>query len=596
MNAPLLALALAAGPEILLPPWPISADGDLVAVRGDAPLTAEGGTTERIAPGLFRVLPDEGAGEVRLSAGGASTTARCAPPPAVIEIAIRPAAPVKGRDSIAQVELTVRGPSGEPDVEARPPEIAASTGRIRDLSPAGPGRFRAVYEIATTRHPEVAVLLAVSPRCPLCATPRAAGYAIVPLAAAIDLPGHSEPGTRTTLTVGGRTFGPATADARGRFSIPIVVPPGAHLGAGDSVDQLGNRKRTEVDLRLPPIDRLACAGWPRALPADGRSFSAIWCVGSTASGAPAPDARLRLSASSGDVTPLAPFRGALQRARFRAPAGGGGWDAVLSAAYPDGGAASADTIRIALATGAPAEISAKVEREPVPLGASVPAEVLVRDGNGDVVGRASGPPGAKEGFVSPDRFVARAVPGDFVQQAPVAFALAPGPDVARLSLRRRGAEWLAEARTVDARPAAAVLLGFGPGAAARTDARGEARNPAAGPAGAVIAANGARAAGWQGIEPPAAPFEIARTVAVALRPPSPVDVIATVEGGMLRWRVEDAGGRVLPGRRVTLRAGAVDLGPAEQDGDGGRASIRGGRGTVAVVDAESGAAAIVEVR
>jgi hypothetical protein len=111
-----------------------------------------------------------------------------------------------------------------------------------------------------------------------------------------------------------------------------------------------------------------------------------------------------------------------------------------------------------------------------------------------------------------------------------------------------------------------------------------------------VASNGAYAAGWEGIDPPAAPFEISRTVAVALRPPAPVDVIATVEGGMLRWRVQDAEGRVLPGRRVALRAGGVDLGPTERDGEGGRAAIRGGRGPVAVVDAETGAAAIVEVR
>jgi hypothetical protein len=74
-----------------------------------------------------------------------------------------------------------------------------------------------------------------------------------------------------------------------------------------------------------------------------------------------------------------------------------------------------------------------------------------------------------------------------------------------------------------------------------------------------------------------------------------VDVVATVEQGTLRWRVEDPAGRPLAGRRVVLRAEGVDLGPAEPDGEGGRAAIRGGRGLVAVQDAESGVAAVVEV-
>jgi hypothetical protein len=140
-----------------------------------------------------------------------------------------------------------------------------------------------------------------------------------------------------------------------------------------------------------------------------------------------------------------------------------------------------------------------------------------------------------------------------------------------------------------------VPLRFGGGAEATTDARGEARARGAGTAETVSAPGGARAAGWAGIVPPHAPFEITRTVSVSLRPPSAVDVIVEVEPGAVRWRVEDSEGRPLPARRVSLRGHGVDLGPAERVGDGGRAAIRGGRGTVAVVDVETGVAAVAEV-
>ena len=594
MIGSLLFLVLAARPEILLPPWPLSPDGDLVAVRGDAPLGAADAAVEPVAPGLHRVVPAEGAAEVRLSSGAATAVARVEPPPSGISIAVSPAAPVKGRDREVAVEIVLSGAPGA-EGDPRPPEVVASSGRVRRVTPAGPGRFRAVYELAATRYPEVAVLLALSPRCPICPTPRAVGYAIVPVAAAIDLPGTAEPGVRTTVTIAGRSFGPAVADRAGRFTIPVVVPPGVRIGLGDSVDVLGNRRQTEVDLRVPPVNQLACAAWPTAVPADGRSLAAVWCVASSAAGEAQPDAALVLSTTAGGISRPAPFRAALQRAIFHAPRGGGGREAVLTAAYPDGGSASVDEVRVALATGAPVELLAEVPGEPVALGATVPAETAARDGNGDLVGRPAGPPGAREGFVAPDRFVARIEPGDYVQRAPLVFALAPGAEAATLSLRKDGGAWVAAARTVDARPAAGVALRFGSGASATTDARGEARVPATGPRESVAAANGARAPGFEGLAPPLLPFEGTRTVAVALRPSAPVDVSARVEGGYLRWRIVDAGGGALGGRAVALRGRGVTLGPPEAQADGGRAKLLGGRGAVAVIDVATGIGAVVEV-
>ncbi|HEY6101196.1 MAG TPA: hypothetical protein VIW03_17295, partial [Anaeromyxobacter sp.] len=505
-----------------------------------------------------------------------------------------PAAPVKGRDRHVALDIVVGAAAGE-SADPRPPEIVASSGRVRDVAPAGPGRFRAVYELAPTRYPEVAVLLALSPRCPTCATPRAIGYAVVPLSAAIDLPGTSHPGVRTFVGIGGRRFGPAVADGAGRFRIPVVVPPGARVGIGESVDELGNRRRTEIDLRVPPVNRLACEAWPRAVPADGRSVAAVWCVASSAAGEAEPDASLVLAARAGQISRPAPFRKALQRALFRAPRGGGGREAVVAASYPGGGPASATEVLVALATGAPAEVAAEVPDEPVALGATVPAETAVRDANGDLVGRPAGPPGATDGFVSPDRFAARTEPGDYAQRAPLAFVLAPGAEVSTLSLRRDGADWVAVARTVDARPVQGAALRFGSGATATTDGRGEARVHAAGSRETAVAANGARAAGFEGVAPPVPPFEIARTVVVALRPAAPVDVSARVEGGYLRWRITDAAGRALPGRAVALRGRGIALGSPERDSDGGRAELRGGRGAVAVIDAATGVGAVVEV-
>jgi hypothetical protein len=594
MTGPLLALALAAGPEILAPPWPLSPDGEVVAVRGGAPLSAEGAALEAVGPGLFRVVPSAGAARVHLAAGDARAEVAVEPPPGTVEVTVRPPALVKGRDARAEVEIAVRRADGTLGADAEAPVLTVSGGRVQELAPAGPGRYRGVFVPAAARHPEVAVLLALVPRCPLCPTPRAVGRALVPLAAAIDLPGEAAPGTRTSLVVAGQAFGPATADARGRFAVPIVVPPGARWGEATTVDPLGNRKTKRVDLALPEVDLLACAAWPRTIPADGRSEASIWCVASTDAGEPASEARIPIASSAGAVGRLSPVAGGLQQARLRAPRGGGGREAVLRATFPGGGATSVEEVRVGLATGGPAELTASVDREPVPQGAAVPAETQVRDARGDVLGRAAAPAGAEVGFVTPERFVART--SGTSQDAPLVFALAPGAAASTLALWHDGTAWRAAARTVDARPAAGVPLRFGGGATATTDARGEATSAGATPSESVTGPGNLRAAGWAGISPPPEPFELARTVAVALRPPSAVDVRAEVAGGTVRWRVEDPEGRPLPGRRVVLRADGVVLGPAEREGDGGRAAIRSGAGRVAVIDGETGVAALVEVR
>lgn len=76
-----LSLALGAGaPSILLPPWPLSPDGDRVVALG-APLTAEGAAVEREAGDLWRVVPEAGRATVLLRAGSATAEAPVEPPP-----------------------------------------------------------------------------------------------------------------------------------------------------------------------------------------------------------------------------------------------------------------------------------------------------------------------------------------------------------------------------------------------------------------------------------------------------------------------------------------------------------------------------------
>jgi hypothetical protein len=582
--AALVALAAASG-ALRVPPWPLSPDGDDVAAATTP--TATGATVTPVAPGRWRVLPAPGAREVTLEASGVRRTLPVEPPPGAVEIALDPPAPVKGRDDGAAVVLTVRDAAGAPDAAAPAPVVTASTGRLVDLAPDGPGRWRGRWVPAASRHPEVLHLVALVPRCPRCATPRAAGVRTVAIAARIALPGRAEPGVQARVEVGGRAFGPVVADAKGRFTLDLEVPPGAQHAVAVSADALGNRKRTSIDLGLPPADLLACLISPPIVPADGVAEASLWCA--AGDGAPAP---ATARAERGMVSALAPAGAGLWTARYRAPRGGAArGDAIEVVA-----GALRERVPVALATGAPEAIEVRVARAPVPLGATVPADAWARDARGDRLGAARPAPGERGAFEVAGAFTAPASSPDWTSRARLAFALARSGDAAEVTLRREGSDWVAEARAVDGRPAEGVALAFGSGAHATTDARGAAHVAARGDEETVVAAGGARGCGWAGVGSPAAPTAIERTVEVALRPPSPVDVVASAEGGVVSWRVEDAAGTVLPGRRVALRASGVELGPVQADGPGGRAAVRRGAGTVAVVDVETGVAAVLEVR
>lgn len=589
-----LALALTAGlagPGLGIPPWPLSPDGELVAAPPGVALSAAGAAVEPVAPGLWRVVPEPGATSVELRAGDAAASAPVEPPPGRVELAFDPAAAVKGRDASISLVLTVLRRDGVVDGDAPPPQVSCSAGKLGPLEPAGPGRYRARYELPGTRHPEPVAFLAVAGRCPACATPRALGGAWLPLPTAIELPGRSDPGVATTVEVGGRRWGPVTADAAGRFVVPVVVPPGASRAVAHSVNALGNARRTGLELGLPPVARVACALHPPRLPADGRSTAGVVCTTAAPGGALVQGGRVELAASRGTVSGVR-WEGGLLRATYRAPRGGAG-DAELKASWREAGAEGQAAVRFSLAAGAPAAIDWALAGEPLRPGEAAAARAVARDERGDPLGPAAVDPGPGSSM-SGGTLVARPSLGDGVQRVALSFRLPAGREAAWLSLRGEEKGWVAEARGADGAPIEGVPLRFGGGAAAVTDASGTARAPAAGPAETVTGPGGLRAAGWGWAPPPAQPIEVAREVEVALRPADSADVTAVVEGGWLRWTVRTSGGAVA-GREVVVRAGEVRLGPPVEDGAGGRCRVLGGRGPVAVVDVETGAAAVVEV-
>jgi hypothetical protein len=587
-----IALGLqAANAALLLPPWPLSPDGESIAVLGDAPLVAEGARVEREVGRLWRVVPEPGREAVLLSAGADSVRAAVAPPPGRILVTIDPVHPVKGKDRAVRIRLEVRGEGGVALALEAPPRVVVSTGRIGPFAASGDaGRFEGVWEPSDSAEPEVLGIVALAPRCPLCASPLAAGADRFPVSAAIDLPGRSDPGVETRVEIAGRSFGPVRADGNGRFVVPVVVPPGTRWATATSQSEIGNERKTKLDLQLPESPALFCALWPERVPADGRTEAGVRCVAWSASGAPQDPASLRAAAGAGTIRELVGVEGDGWQARYRPPARGAGADRITiqQAASPS----VKFELGVGLAAGAPAAIDWRIEVEPALPGSRVPAAAHVRDERGDAIGEAVSSDGSLVGGL----LRIRNELGDGRQRVPLAYSLPPGGSPAALHLRREGAQWVAAARDADARPVAGVELRFGGGAMAVTDARGEARVRGGSEVESVTGPGGLRAAAWAAAPSAALPTSVAREVRVALRPPGSIDVDVSVLGGWIRWTIRGGDGTKLAGRAVEVSAQGAELGPIERDGDGGRCRILKGTGTVAVTDAASGASALLEVR
>src|SRR5690606_38138197 len=100
--------------------------------------------------------------------------------------------------------------------------LRTSSGELVELAQSGAGRFVGRYVPPAVNYPHVATITVVDRREPT----RVVGSASIRLLGKVDYPVTATPGARVSLRVGTREFGPMVADAAGRASVPVVVPPG----------------------------------------------------------------------------------------------------------------------------------------------------------------------------------------------------------------------------------------------------------------------------------------------------------------------------------------------------------------------------------
>jgi hypothetical protein len=392
------ALAAAERLELLAPQGTVSPDGFEIAVRrlddaGKA-LDAKGVTLEATgatvsAPRgdgsakLFTLTPGEGAHKVTLKAAAGSVTASqsftVGPPAARVSLKLEPAAPVKNRDTSAELTIEMRNAEGQPDPESAPPVLRANVGTIEHLERTGPGIYKARYVLPSTRFPEVAVVVAFSAWPHPQSVHGAFGALRVPLASSVELPGKTEANADLTIVIANQKFGPVHTAADGRFKVPVIVPPGYGMGMGTAIDRLGNKRTNPIDLALPPTDQLACVANPTQLPADGQSRARVLCATSDPYGNIATGAKVTLNAQHGKLSSPKSLDNGVVEWTWVAPSELGNGQESLQAAWKQGGASAKEDLQIALLQGPAAKATLTTSDPYVHLGGSVEIDAAVRD-------------------------------------------------------------------------------------------------------------------------------------------------------------------------------------------------------------------------
>lgn len=404
----------AEGLVAVLPAGEVIGDGDTEAMLHVVLRTPEGGgilgaklrasvdmgdvdDVEEIGDGVYAFVfrPDEvkAPTDVRITVRG--RTDALGPIEAVRVVQVTPAPygrieVTPNRKSLVLGEDAETTISFELPAEAGPPPstndllVRSSSGDVTRVVPLGGGRFTAAYQTPRLNYPHLAIVSVVDRRNPDTVW----GTASIQLQGKVDYPVTAPPGANVILRIGSREFGPTAADASGRATVPVIVPPG--LASATQIDAVaGGIEESVLDLRVPDARRLQLFDLPPSVPADSRRSVPVRLVVLDPTGEPDPNATVQLSATAGRVSQPRHLGDGIYAAAYTPPDVRTSMVATVQASLP-GSTVNADAVEISLVPPMPARLDLSTEPGSLTAagtGLKVFASLAASDGSG-LPGRA----------------------------------------------------------------------------------------------------------------------------------------------------------------------------------------------------------------
>lgn len=248
------------------------------------------------------------------------------------------------QDPSSSVTFTVTDASGAP-LDGLDLRAAANVGQVQAIAALGAGSYSAVYVPPSMPFPQVALISVWDANDPEMVF----GFFRINLTGKVDYPVDARaPGVTLIFTVGDRTFPPVVSDATGKASVPITVPPGERYATVELIQPNGARSTQQIDLQVPPFNRLVLGGAPTFLPSDGQSTARIRIFAVDGTGKPADGQNILVSASQGKVSQTKFLGNGLYEAEYMAPWLDAASTTTITASIVGEEAASTDSIDLGL--------------------------------------------------------------------------------------------------------------------------------------------------------------------------------------------------------------------------------------------------------
>lgn len=184
-------------------------------------------------------------------------------PPAAGELSVsfEPQTWTGGTKGTVDLTITANGPHPLP-LSARSVMVSASAGTVGAVTQNDDGTWAAKWTASTAlRDPQHVVFTATDFTAPSSVV----GYGAIPVLVERTQTVRAAAGSQNVLVIGGEQYGPTTAGPDG-VAVKALFDPRVEFATLQSVDEMGNRSDTRVDLELASKPVLAMAPLPAAMP------------------------------------------------------------------------------------------------------------------------------------------------------------------------------------------------------------------------------------------------------------------------------------------------------------------------------------------